>query len=66
MPRGALGKKVINITSKHGTTIFFSHYNIFLGKRKEKLAQKACVNTERVYQIVLMPPGYPIILFKSN
>ena len=23
----------------------FSHYNIFLGKRKEKLAQKARVNT---------------------
>ena len=28
-----LGKKVIIITSKHGTTIFFSHYNLFLGKR---------------------------------
>ena len=31
-------KKAIIITSKHGTTIFFSHYNLFLGKRKEKLA----------------------------
>ena len=66
MPRGALGEKVINITSKHGRTIFFSHYNLFLGKLKEKLARKVRVNTERVYQIVLMPPGYPIILLKSN
>ena len=41
-----LGKKAIIITSKHGTTIFFSHYNLFLGKLKEKLARKAHVNTE--------------------
>ena len=34
-----LGKKAIVITSKHGTTIFFSRYNLFLGKRKEKLAR---------------------------
>ena len=27
-----LGKKVIIIISKHGTTIFFSDYNLFLGK----------------------------------
>ena len=33
------GKKAIVITSKHGTTIFFSRYNLFLGKRKEKLAR---------------------------
>ena len=38
-----LGKKKIIITSKQGTTIFFSHYNLFLGKRKEKLARKARV-----------------------
>ena len=38
----------------------FSHYNLFLGKLKEKLARKARVNTERV------PPGHPIILLKSN
>ena len=44
----------------------FSHYNLFLGKLKEKLARKARVNTERVYRIVLMPPGHPIILLKSN
>ena len=40
------------ITSKHGTTIFFSHYNLFLGKHKEKLARKARVNTERLYRIL--------------
>ena len=61
-----LGKKAIIITSKHGTTIFFSHYNLFLGKLEEKLARKARVNTERVYRIVLMPPGHPTILLKSN
>ena len=61
-----LGKKAIIITSKHGTTIFFCHYNLFVGKRKEKLARKARVNTERVYRIVLMPPGHPIILLKAN
>ena len=61
-----LGKKASMITSKHGTTIFFSHYNLFLGKLEEKLARKARVNTERVYRIVLMSPGHPIILLKSN
>ena len=40
-----LGIKVIVITSKHGTTIFFSHYNLFQGKLKEKLARKASHNT---------------------
>ena len=54
------------MTSKHRTTIFFSHYNLFLGKLKEKLARKARVNTERVYRIVLMPPGHPTILLKSD
>ena len=29
------GKKVIIITSKHGTTIFFSHYNLLLGNLKK-------------------------------
>ena len=38
-----LGKKAIIITSKHGTTIFFFHYNLSLGKRKEKLTRKARV-----------------------
>ena len=61
-----LGKKAIVITSKDGTTIFFSHYNLFLGKLKEKLARKARVNAERVYRIMLMPPGHAIILLKSN
>ena len=31
-----LGKKAIVITSKDGTTIFFSDYNLFLGKLKKK------------------------------
>ena len=38
--------QAIVITSKHGTTIFFSHYNLFLGRLKEKLARKARVNTD--------------------
>ena len=41
-----LGKKAIIITSKHGTAIFFYHYNLFLGRLKEKLARKARVTTE--------------------
>ena len=60
------GKKAIIVTSKHGTTIFFSHYYPFIGKLKEKLARKARVNTERVYRIVLVPPGHPITLLKST
>ena len=42
------GKKAIIITSKQGTTIFFSHYNFFLLKLKEKLTRKAHipVNTD--------------------
>ena len=60
------GKKAIIVTSKHGTTIFFSHYNPFIGKLKEKLARKARVNTERVYRIVLMPPGHPITLLNRG
>ena len=36
-----LRKKAIIIISKHGTTIFFSHCNLFVGKLKEKLARKA-------------------------
>ena len=46
--------------------LFFSHYNLFLGKLKQKLARKARVNTERVYRVVLMPPGRPVIFVKSN
>ena len=52
------GKKAIIITSKlTAQRSFFSHYNLFLGKLKEKSAQKARVNTERVYRILLMPPS---------
>ena len=38
--------KVITITSKHGTTIFFSYYNLYLRKLKEKLTRTARVNTD--------------------
>ena len=59
--------KNIIITSKHGTTIFFSHKNLFLGKLKKKnWAEKPAYILMRVYQIVLMPPGDPIVLLKSN
>ena len=44
----------------------FSNYNLFIGKLKEKLARKTRLNTKRVYRIVLVPPGHPIILLKSN
>ena len=36
------------IQTRHND-LFFSHWNLFLGKRKEKLARKARVNNERVY-----------------
>ena len=41
-----LGKKAIVIISKNGTTIFFSHYNLFLEKIKEKFARKVHLNTD--------------------
>ena len=45
-----------------------THNDLFvpLGIRKEKLARKARVNSERVYRILLMPLGHPIILLKCN
>ena len=60
-------KNAIIIPSKHGTTVcFFSYCNLFQGKLKEELVRKTRVNSERVYRIVLMPPGHPIILLKSH
>ena len=41
----------------------FSHNNLFLGKIGPKSAR---IYTERVYRIVLMSPGHPIILLESN
>ena len=35
-----LGKKAIIITSKHGTRIFFSHYNLTLRKFKKRCPEK--------------------------
>ena len=59
-------EKAIIITSKHGTTIFFSYYNLFLGKLKEKLARKARVNTDASISDRALAPGHPIILLKAN
>ena len=59
-------KKAIIIISNQGTTIFFSHYNLFLGKLKEKLARKARVNTDASISDRSHAPGHPIILLKSN
>ena len=57
--------KNIIITSKHGTTIFFSHNNLFLGKLKKKnWPKKPAYILMRVYLIVLMPPGHPIQLIQ--
>ena len=44
----------------------FSHYNLFLGKLKEKLARKAHVNTDASILDPPHAPGHPIILLKSN
>ena len=40
-----------------------SHYNLILRKLSEKMFRKALKNTN---ENVLMPPGHPIILLKSN
>ena len=36
-----LGKKAIIITSKHGTTISFSHYNLFFSKYCASVSDRA-------------------------
>ena len=76
MPRGHLLSALFG--KKENFNVYFSgkwrsllnpnspHYNLFLGKLKEKLAGKARVNIERVYRIVLMPPKHPIIVLRSN
>ena len=55
-----------SIQTRHNDLFFFSCCNLFQGKRKEELVRKTRVNSERVYRIVLMPPGHPIILLKSH
>ena len=58
--RSFLGKKGDHVISKHCTTIFFFHYNFFLGKLKEKLARKARVNTDaRILDRPHAPLGIP-------
>ena len=53
-----------HIQTRHND--FFPIAVFFVGNLKEKLARKARVNTERVYRIVLMPPGHLVILLQSN
>ena len=45
---------------------FFSYYNLFLGKLKEKLARKARVNTDASISDRALAPGHPIKLLKAN
>ena len=52
------------IQSRHND--LFSHYNLFLGKLKEKLARKAHVNTDTSILDRSHAPGHPIILLKSS
>ena len=59
-------KKAIIITSKHGTKFFFTYYNLFLGKLKEKLARKAGANTDASISDRTDVPWASIILLKSN
>ena len=66
-----LEKKVITrISLLHPNTAqrsFFPPNNISLGKLKKKnRSEKPAYILMRVYQIVLMPPGDPIVLLKSN
>ena len=42
--------------TRHNDLFFFPRYNLFLGKRKEKVAWKGHVNSELVYRILLMSP----------
>ena len=59
--------KNIIIKSKHGTKISFSHNNLFLGKLKKKnLPEKPAYILMRVYRIVLMLTGHPIVLLEFN
>ena len=53
-----LGKMAIIITSKHDTRIFFP-----IEKTLRKIVPKS---TRKYKRNVLMPPGHPIILLKSN
>ena len=52
------------IQARHND-LFFSSQS-FSRKTYRKIGRKARVNTERVYRIVLMPTGHPIILLKAN
>ena len=56
-----LGKRRALLHPKTAQRSFFLITIFFLGKLKEKLARKC-----QVFEIVLMPPGHPIILLKSS
>ena len=56
-----LGAPVI-ITSKHGTTIFFSLQSYSKKTSRKNVPKGARTNKQNV----LMPPGHPTILLKSN
>ena len=60
-------KKNFNVYFSANTvqrSFFFSYYNLFLGKLKEKLARKVRVNTDASISDRAHPPGHPIILLK--
>ena len=61
-----LGKKAIIITLKQGTTFFFPLQSFFRKTSRKIGSKSARTYTERVFRNVLIPPGHPIILFKSN
>ena len=59
------GKRSSLLLSNTAQRSFFPLQS-FSRKLQEKLARKARANTKRVYRIVLMTPGHPIIPLKSN
>ena len=58
-----LGKKAIIITFKHDTRILFPITILFLENSKKNVPKSAWKYKRKN---VLMPPGHPIILLKSN
>ena len=57
-----LGKKTIIITSKHGTGSFSPSQSY----SKKTLRKNVPKSARKYKRNVLMPPGHPIILLKSN
>ena len=63
LPVEWLGENPGNQVAKHGTTIFFPITILYSENLKKKCPKGARKYTKR---IVLMPPGHPTILLKSN